>query len=73
MTTEKQIIGIVGSPNREGRTHQLVTAALDGVSRTGADVELIQMADHEISACKDCLPWVCKDNGVISNIGQIPV
>ena len=62
MTTNRQVIGIVGSPNREGRTHQLVTAALDGAARAGAAIELIQLADHVVAACKDCLPWVCKDN-----------
>jgi NAD(P)H-dependent FMN reductase len=23
---------------------------------------LIQLADHVVAACKDCLPWVCKEN-----------
>jgi len=53
------VIGIVGSPNREGRTHQVVRAALQGAERAGASTELIHMADHVVSACKDCLPWVC--------------
>jgi multimeric flavodoxin WrbA len=30
-----------------------------GAARAGATTELIQMADHVVSACKDCLPWVC--------------
>jgi multimeric flavodoxin WrbA len=53
------VLGLVGSPNREGRTAQLVTAPLEGASRAGASTELIQMADHVVDACKDCLPWVC--------------
>ena len=59
---EKQgiVIGIVGSPNRDGRTNQLVKAALDGAARAGQPTELIQMADHVVAACKDCLPWVCQ-------------
>ncbi len=56
------VLGLVGSPNREGRTNQLVTAALEGASRAGAPTELVQMADHVVAACKDCLPWVCKTN-----------
>jgi NAD(P)H-dependent FMN reductase len=59
MGTNQIVLGLVGSPNRAGRTHQLVTAALEGASRAGAGTELIQMADHVVSACKDCLPWVC--------------
>jgi len=55
------VLGLVGSPNRDGRTYQMVKAALDGASSTGARVELVQMADHVVEACKDCLPWECKD------------
>jgi NAD(P)H-dependent FMN reductase len=34
-------------------------AALEGANRAGVETELIQMADHVVAACKDCLPWVC--------------
>ena len=61
MTEEKPIIGIVGSPNKDGLTYQLVNAALNGCRQAGADIELIQMSDHVVSACEDCLPWICKD------------
>jgi len=56
------VLGIVGSPNPEGRTNQLVTAALKGAVDAGAATELIQMSEYVVAACKDCLPWVCKDN-----------
>lgn len=62
MGSNGKVIGLVGSPNREGRTNRLVAAALEGAARKGAGTELIQMADHVVAACKDCLPWVCKDN-----------
>jgi multimeric flavodoxin WrbA len=62
MASDGNVIGLVGSPNREGRTNQLVAAALEGAARQGVTTELIQMADHVVAACKDCLPWVCKDN-----------
>jgi NAD(P)H-dependent FMN reductase len=39
----------------------MLTAALDGAARAGAQVELVQIADHVVDACKDCLPWECKD------------
>ncbi len=59
METMGTVIGIVGSPNRDGRTNRLVQAALQGAARSGASTECIQMADHVVSACRDCLPWVC--------------
>jgi multimeric flavodoxin WrbA len=49
----------VGSPNREGRSFRLVAAALEAAAAAGAEVELVQMADHVVEPCKDCQPWVC--------------
>jgi multimeric flavodoxin WrbA len=37
------VIGPVGSPNRGGRTNQLVAAALEGAARSGAATEVIQL------------------------------
>ena len=62
MSTKGNVIGLVGSPNPEGRTNQLVSAALEGAAQAGVATELIQMSDHVVTACRDCLPWVCKDN-----------
>lgn len=62
MGTDKDVLGLVGSPNRDGRTYQMVTAALEGAAKAGARVELIHMADHVVEPCKDCLPWECKDS-----------
>lgn len=50
------VLGLVGSPNPKGRTNELVSAALEGASKAGAATELIQMADHVVAACQDCLP-----------------
>ena len=61
MEENEIVLGLVGSPNREGRTNDLVTVALEGAARSGRRTELVQMADHVVAACKDCLPWVCKD------------
>ncbi len=61
MESNGKIVGLVGSPNREGRTHRLVAAALEGAAQAGAATELIQMADHVVAACGDCIPWVCKN------------
>ena len=62
MEAIKGVLGIVGSPNREGRTNQLVNAALEGAAKAGAPTELVQMADHVVAACRDCLPRVCQEN-----------
>jgi len=62
MTENGTVLGIVGSPNPEGITNQLVTAALKGAADAGAPTELILLSENVIGACKDCLPWVCKEN-----------
>ena len=59
MAGNGSVLGLVGSPNREGRTYQMVASALEGASKAGAQVELVQLADHVVEACKDCLPWEC--------------
>jgi multimeric flavodoxin WrbA len=53
------VLGLVGSPNKAGRTNELVSAALEGASHAGAATELVQMSDCVVNACKDCLPWIC--------------
>ncbi|MEW5914342.1 MAG: flavodoxin family protein [Thermodesulfobacteriota bacterium] len=62
MSQNNTVLGLVGSPNPEGRTNQLVSAALEGAAQAGAGVELIQLKDQVVEPCRDCLPWVCKDN-----------
>jgi multimeric flavodoxin WrbA len=54
-----QVLGIVGSPNRDGRTFQMVDATLKAAAKTGAEIELVQLADHVVAPCKDCQPWEC--------------
>ncbi|MFC2014391.1 flavodoxin family protein [Chloroflexota bacterium] len=62
MNDKKKVLGLVGSPNQEGRTSQLVGAALDRAAQAGAETELVQMSDYVIEACRDCLPWICAQN-----------
>ena len=62
MSGNGTLLGLVGSPNKEGRTNELVTAALDSAAKAGAATELVQMSDHVVNACRDCLPWVCLKN-----------
>lgn len=60
--SESIVYGLVGSPNKDGRTFQLVDAALEGTSKAGAETELIQMSDFVVEPCRDCIPWVCLRN-----------
>jgi multimeric flavodoxin WrbA len=60
MSDGKAVLGLVGSAKRDGRTHQIVAAALEGARRVGAKIELVSLADHVVDACKDCFPWDCK-------------
>ena len=62
MKENRVVLGIVGSPNPQGRTSQLVMAALKGAAEAGATTELIQLSEYVVAACKDCLPWVCLQN-----------
>jgi len=62
MNSDAIVLGLVGSPNRDGRTNRIVSAVLEGAARKGAPTELVHIADHVVAACKDCLPWVCKEN-----------
>jgi len=48
MGADGKVLGLVASPNRAGRTNQLVEAALNGAARAGAPTELIQMADYVV-------------------------
>ena len=60
MGTDSTILGLVGSPNRDGRTFQVVSAALEAAASAGARVELLQLTDHVVGPCKDCQPWTCQ-------------
>jgi multimeric flavodoxin WrbA len=43
------VLGIVGSPRKDGRTNELVDAALEGASAAGADTRKIYLADYAIA------------------------
>jgi len=44
------VIGIVGSPRKDGRSNDLAEAALRGAARRGATVEKVYLVDHAIHA-----------------------
>lgn len=59
MEADGIVLGLVGSPNRDGRTFQMVSATLEAAATMGARIELVQMADHVVAPCQDCQPWKC--------------
>ena len=50
----KKILGIVGSPRRNGNTYVLVSRILDGARVEGANAETIFLQDLNILECDGC-------------------
>lgn len=50
----KKVLGILGSPCKDGNTAVLLDAVLDGARRAGASVERIDVSDLRIDACDGC-------------------
>jgi len=55
------ILGIAGSPRKEGNTDLLLDEALKAASKSGAVTEKIYLDDMEIRPCRACM--VCKTQG----------
>ena len=53
-----KVIGIVGSPMKNGNMELLTTHTLKAISEEGFDTELIRLAGLEIKPCNACM--VCK-------------
>ncbi|MBI4266774.1 MAG: flavodoxin family protein [Chloroflexi bacterium] len=54
-----KVIGIVGSPRKNGNTEILTAYTLKTISEHGLDTELIRLAGLEIKQCTACM--ACKD------------
>ena len=50
----KRILGVVGSPRKNGNTHTLVSRILEGAEQEGARVEGIFLNDLHIMECDGC-------------------
>jgi multimeric flavodoxin WrbA len=50
----KKVLGIVGSPRRNGNTHTLVSKMLDGARDGGATTDLLLLGDLTIRECDGC-------------------
>jgi multimeric flavodoxin WrbA len=56
-----KILGIIGSPRKNGNTEILIDEVLAGAKEAGATIDKISLYDLDISPCKGCNS--CKDNG----------
>jgi multimeric flavodoxin WrbA len=50
----KKVLGIVGSPRRNGNTHVLVAEILRGADEGNAHTEMLFLADLKINECDGC-------------------
>jgi len=70
----KKILGVVGSPRRNGNTHIIVSRILEGAKKGGAAVEILFLGDLTIAECDGChVCWEgkgCSKNDDMNNIYQ---
>ena len=59
-----KVIGIVGSPRKNGNTEMLTKHTLKAVSEEGLDTDLIRLAGLEIKPCSACM--ACKEQEICS-------
>ena len=50
----KRILGIAGSPRKNGNTHLLVSKILEGAKEAGASAECLFLEDLNIKECDGC-------------------
>ena len=50
----KKILGVMGSPRKNGNTDILVSKILEGSNEVGAETEMIYLKDLEIKECNGC-------------------
>lgn len=58
------VLGIVGSPRKNGLTAQVVQKAIEGAAKAGIKTEIVYLADSHIQPCRDCHPTLtCWEKG----------
>ena len=50
----KKILGVLGSPRKEGNTHVLISKILEGAKEAGASGEILFLDDLDIKECAGC-------------------
>ena len=70
----KKILGVVGSPRRNGNTHIIVSRILESAKKEGAVVEALLLGNLSIAECDGChVCWQgkgCSKNDDMNNIYQ---
>lgn len=61
-----RVLGVSGSPIRDGNTDRALRAALNA---TGAETELLKLIDYTVAPCKACLGCVKTNTCVIKDDG----
>ena len=67
-----KIIGIIGSPRKDGNTSYLVETALKSAQSAGADIEIINLGSVNIEPCVAC--DICKATGecaIYDDVGEL--
>jgi len=49
-----RVLGIMGSPRKQGNTHVLLQEILEGALAEGADTEMVLLGDVDIGECDGC-------------------
>ncbi|MCE5252093.1 flavodoxin family protein [bacterium] len=60
----KKLLGVMGSPRKNGNTHILVSKILEGAQDSGAQTEVIFLGDLTIRECNGC--HACWETGSCS-------
>ena len=68
----KKILGIMGSPRKNGNTHVLISKILESAQKEGADTKMIFLSDLIIKECDGCYScWKgqkCGKNDDMNNV-----
>jgi multimeric flavodoxin WrbA len=59
---KKKVLGLIGSPRKNGNIHLLVSKILEGAEKTGLSTECLMLRDLHIVECDGChVCWRGKD------------
>jgi multimeric flavodoxin WrbA len=59
--SKKKILGLAGSPRKNGNTDTLLITLLDAAKKEGAETEKIYLIDHKVQPCLVC--EICHQEG----------
>jgi multimeric flavodoxin WrbA len=65
-----RIVGLNGSPHREGNTATLMRWVLEGCEEAGAEVEWLHVVDYDVRYCQGCM--ACLRRGICTVQDDVP-